>query len=487
MTRRFAIVLSAVIVAAVTMSLRRCEVEASIWPTFVQPSDGGVFVVKPYLQLGNPPAHRATRELSVLWQTPDLDAEWRVELRIKRDEPWQAAGAVEFNRVDMVGIPRHRVYRARLDLATCEGDFEYQIKRQGELVFNSNATAPRAPGSPYRFIAFGDSGVGSKPQKAIAIRALAAHPDFVLITGDIVYGRGLIAEYMRNFWPVYNADRVDLMQGAPLLRSTLVFAAPGNHDIAGRDLSKTPDGLAYYLYWDQPRNGSQGPWRTPLLGTDEQKRRFIDSTAGRYPGMACFSFDYANSHWTILDSDPNVDWEDPRVRQWLIQDLAAAQNATWKFVAFHHPGFNSSRAHFDDQRMRAIADVLENAGVDLVFNGHVHNYQRTYPLRYRTGPEGKPTSKGTWTLDRNFDGEQRTVADGVIYLVTGAGGNHLYDPEQEDNPGTWQSFTQKFISKTFSFTEVEVTGSKLVCRQIDAGGGELDRFTLSRSPRSSGG
>ncbi len=27
-----------------------------------------------------------------------------------------------------------------------------------------------------------------------------------MITGDIVYGKGLISEYRENFWPIYNAD-----------------------------------------------------------------------------------------------------------------------------------------------------------------------------------------------------------------------------------------------------------------------------------------
>ena len=43
--------------------------------------------------------------------------------------------------------------------------------------------------------------------------------------------------------------------GAPLLRSVLFIAAPGNHDIADRDLDKNPDGLAYFYYWTQPLNG----------------------------------------------------------------------------------------------------------------------------------------------------------------------------------------------------------------------------------------
>jgi hypothetical protein len=101
-----------------------------------------------------------------------------------------------------------------------------------------------------------------------------------------------------------------------------------------------------------------------------------------YPRMANFSFDYGNAHWTVLDSNPYVDWTNPELRGWAERDLAAARERTWRFVAFHHPGFNSSKAHLNDQQMRLLADVFEAGGVDVVFSGHVQNYQRTYPLRF---------------------------------------------------------------------------------------------------------
>ena len=83
--------------------------------------------------------------------------------------------------------------------------------------------------------------------------------------------------------------------------------------------------------------------------------------------MANYSFDYGNSHWTFIDSNVYVDWSDAYLRNWLARDLAAAKDAAWKFVVFHHPAFNSSRAHFTEQQMRLISDILEHRGVDMVF------------------------------------------------------------------------------------------------------------------------
>src|SRR5262249_58660776 len=112
-------------------------------------------------------------------------------------------------------------------------------------------------------------------------------------------------------------------------------------------------------------------------------------------------------------------------------------------------------------------------GVDLVFSGHVHNYQRSSPLRFVPGPEGddkpvigkdgRPVTEGRlvagrWRLDRTFDGAAHTHPDGVIYVITGAGGQHLYNPEQQDDPGSWQGFTHRFVSKTHSLTVADVDG-----------------------------
>ncbi len=490
MTKRWSATVAVALVTIGMTSLRQCDVSA-VAPQSSGPRAEGVFLVEPYLQLGDPKPHQPTRELTLVWQTADHEADWAVEYQVGSDEPWRSAPKPSYDRIAMPCVTAHRVYHARLDLHETQGMAPYRVKRAGQTVFTAEADAPKGADARYRFVAFGDCGANTADQKAIAYQTFERHPDFVMIPGDIVYGRGLISEYLTNFWPVYNAARADREVGAPLMRTTPFVAALGNHDVAGRDFAKTPDGLAYYLYWDQPRDGARGqgetPWRTPLMGTEAQTKAFVASAGVHYPVMANFSFDYANSHWTVLDSNSYVDWTKGALRDWVIQDIAAAAKATWRFVAFHHPGFNSSKAHFDNQQMRLLADVFEAGKVDIVFAGHVHNYQRSFPMRFipDRDPGGAVVRKGEqvlgrWSLDRAYDGQTKTRASGPIYLVTGAGGNHLYNPEQQDDPASWQSFTCKFISRSFSFTQVDVDGRSLIARQVDPGGNELDRFTLSK-------
>ncbi len=456
----------------------------------------GVFVVSPYLQLGDSAGKGA---LQLLWHTDDADADWQVKLLSAPGGTWTLAENPTYRRVAVEGVAPHRVYRAQLSGVPTTGVFHYRVSKAGQTVFAAEAHTPKGPNQPTRFVVMGDIGAGTTEQRKVAYQVWKARPDMAVVTGDIVYERGRISEYRKNFWPVYNAPQASPEVGAPLLSSTVFVGAPGNHDVATRDLDKFPDGLAYFLYWDQPLNGptlTEGSALVPKLVANDRHRSDFEKAAGpNYPRMASFSFDSGNAHWTILDSNPYVDWTNPELRSWVAQDLAAAKDATWRFVAFHHPGFHSSRSHYEQQHMRTMADLFEEGKVDVVFNGHVHNYQRSRPMKFVAGSPaddkpltdkngkvyaGKGLVPGHWDLDTTYDGRTNTRPNGVIYVVTGAGGQHLYDPEQQDDEGSWQGFTVKHISKVFSWTLAELDGKTLTIRQVGDEGAELDRFVLTK-------
>ncbi len=447
------------------------------------------FIVSPYVQLGDSPRLAREESLEILWHAPDKDAAWKVEYSAN-GKSWLPAETRLLRRITMGEIPAHRVYGAQLRRLAPGREYSYRVLLNAQSVFASTVRARKSAAQPYRFAVFGDCAQNNDAQKAIAYQTYQAKPDFLAIAGDIVYGRGLISEYREKYFPIYNHDVPSKEMGAPLIRSTLFLAAPGNHDVGGADLGKYPDGMAYFLYWAQPRNGPASsvsdPGVTPLAGPQAEIDRFVQASGGQFPGMASFSFDYGNSHWVALDSNKYADWTTPRFQQWLVKDLESARAATWRFVIFHHPGFNSSKAHFREQWMKLLAPAFEKGKVDIVFTGHVHNYQRSYPLRFAPDapPSGEPVWRnevaGTLALDKKFDGVHNTRPDGVIYLVTGAGGARLYNPEQQDDPASWQPYTTRFVSTVYSLTVAEAAGRKLTVRQLDAGGKEIDRFILTR-------
>jgi acid phosphatase type 7 len=458
----------------------------------------GAFQVKPYLQPGDPSnaGQDGKESLTLLWQSADradVDA-WAVEVRAEPDGPWREAAPPSSRRVAVDGVPPFRLYRAALTGLSPGAEFAYRVRLGGAVVFEARGSARKAAGRPHRFVVFGDGGADTWAQTAVAYQTFRAQPDYVVVTGDVVYMRGRASDYLNHFFHVYNADEPSPVKGAPLLRSTLFLAAPGNHDLIDRDLDRFPDGLAFFYYWAPPSNGpavAAGAEGTPTLrGSEKHRRAFLDAAGPAYPRMANYSIDYGDAHWTVLDTNTYADWTAPAFRDWLDADLASAQHAAWRFVAFHHPPFHSSKAHADDQRMRLLAPAFEKGKVAVVFTGHVHNYQRSRPLRFVAGPPpadggGKaygPTGvvEGRLTIDTAYDGGSRTEPSGVIYIVSGGGGAKLYNTDQNDDPKSWRDYTARFVSNVHSLTVADVTPESLTIRQVSDEGTELDRFVITR-------
>jgi 3',5'-cyclic AMP phosphodiesterase CpdA len=471
---------------------------------------GGPFLEKPYLQLGDSPKLAASESLVLLWHTDMAPVEWRVEVRTSKDTKWRAMHKPSSTTVsapagvpavawrdgaikDVLGSPAiepHLVYRARLKGLPPGLEFRYRVLKSGQPVFESTARARKSASQAQRFVLFGDCGQGTPAENAVAYQASLVKPDFIFIPGDIVYGSGRISEYRTRFFPTYNADEASAGAGAPLLRSIPFIAAPGNHDTDLRNYQRFPDALAYFLYWDQPLNGPIAPTGAVkaahvLTGSADAQPVFLEGAKPRYPRMANFSFDYGNAHWTVIDANTYMDWSNPSLREWLAADLAAARSATWRFVGFHQPGFNSSHEHFPEQQMRQLSPIFEAGKVDVVFSGHVHNYQRSFPLTFvpKPQPDGSPSGPkgeiaGDWKLDKSFGDGATSVPHGVIYIVSGAGGAELYNPEQQTDPSSWQPFTNKFFSQQNSFSVVDIEDKTFRLRQISATGKELDAFRI---------
>ena len=429
------------------------------------------FLVKPYLQVGHAWKGTHSTGLDLMWHAADRDAAWIVE--IKGPKAWVAAPPPRYRRLEAPPLPAHRIYRATLAHLAPGSRTPYRVLLQGKVVFESEAKVPGV--DTCRVAVFGDAADGSKAQAAIAQAVGAARPDAVFITGDLVYGRGRAAEYRDRFFPVYNSDDLPLMRSVPFL------GVVGNHDVPFRSY---PDASAYFAYWSLPLNGPDlkpgAPGAAPLSpGVHDG---MMQAAGPAFPRMASYSFDLGSAHWTVLDSNLYADWDAPELKAWLEADLKAAKGATWRIVALHHPLFQSSLSHADDQWMRPISPILEKYGVDLVVAGHVHNYQRTAPLRFapaQIGRRGRPVT-GTFTVDEAFDGSTHTRARGIIHVVTGAGGAELYDPWQTDVKTSWQPWTRAFVSDIHSFTVLDLDAKRLKLRQLDAQGRELDAITLTR-------
>lgn len=461
-----------------------------------------LFTALPYIQPGdNSRLVDGHESLVVAWQTEPVAANFEVD--------W---GQTEHlgHRVAVAHTPRTSGDRGKMGFnysATIANlklgrRYFYHVKCNGQTILKGFFTTRQPRGTSTRFVAFGDNSYGGQSDHRIAYQAWRAHPDFVMNTGDNVYDAGRNSDYERNFFPVYNSDKTGPEVGAPLLRSVPFYTVPANHDIPHRDANrhpivdfdKDPDALAYYTAMHLPRNGPTPQHPTRTQGTSH-KEEFLRCAGSRFPVMANYSFDYGDAHFLCLDSNVYIDPTNAALQRWIEHDLRST-NALWKFAVWHHPAFNVGDEHFAEQHMRALSPLLERCGVDIVLHGHEHNYQRTRPLHFaphdltkaRAIGTGDRRTPGTFHVDRAFDGRKHTRPNGLIYIVTGAGGNNLYDPEINDNPKNWKheddnnvEYVARAVSDRHSLSVFEIQGKKLYMAQIDEWGKIIDRITVTKA------
>ncbi|HKV36832.1 MAG TPA: Ig-like domain-containing protein [Pyrinomonadaceae bacterium] len=279
------------------------------------------------------------------------------------------------------------------------------------VVDRFNSAIPKEPGS-VSFVAFGDSGDGSAEQAQIS-NLIAKEPfDFALHAGDVAYEDGTYQQFHDFFFAPYSS----------WLRSRPVYPVIGNHD------DRTSFALPYRELFVLPENGASATF-------PDHKERY-------------YSFDYGPVHFVALDSE--LAFEDTARRQeqvnWLSADLAATTQP-WRVVFFHRPPYSSGFHGSDVALQQAFGPIFEQRRVQLVINGHEHDYERIVPWRV-TGPQA------------------------VTYIVTGGGGAELREVGQSP-------FTA--VAKTINhYVRFNINGCELTIQAIDLNGATIDSYVLNR-------
>ena len=386
-------------------------------------------------------------------------------------------------------------YTAPLTGLPFDTEIHYRVKL-GDRVVREGAFPTRASAEkPIRFVMVGDIASGRPQQNLVAWQIAQVKPQFLVILGDIVYPSGRVSQYMHHFWSTYNQPtNAGPKGGAPLMASVPFYPALGNHDSESSKLPDVADSFGAYHFFSVPQNGpGLGPWNTPLGKDPAVSNAFRAAVGPSYPAVAFYSFDNGPAHFTILDSAVYVTnfTENKPLMSWLENDLKSTK-AKWKFVCFHVPPFQATKTHYTEQRMRLLQPLFERTGVDIVWAGHVHNYQRSVPLRFNPNPPRRLTNglvNGDFKLDTKFDGVTQTQPDGVIHIVSGGGGAGLYGGGQEKNAAdftkqytaaNWAPFTAKFFDKKHSFAVVDLTPARLELRALDTDGVEVDKMVITK-------
>jgi len=250
-------------------------------------------------------------------------------------------------------------------------------------------------------------------RQRMTIEAIAEDPlpgDFLVHTGDLVES-GNLPEYSGFFRLI-----------APLSAKMPLFAVKGNHD--------------------------------------DRSDLFIEAfgfpIAGRLHGTDWHHFATENALFVFLNLNFNSIQQVADTNRLLNLVLEEYRSKKWKFVFTHQPLY-SNAAGGEETPFRALFEPLfMKYGVDVVFSGHHHAYQR---------------------ISRN----------GIMYVVSGGGGaagySRLSDTKMEGTVKTAERTMHylrgRILGDSF-ILDVRLAGRENEPDRIERAEGELDRFELTK-------
>jgi hypothetical protein len=299
-----------------------------------------------------------------------------------------------------------------LGLAGC-GGAEPAVSRGPGVEVSELHPAPAALALPLqngsiRFAVIGDSGRGDDAQRAVASQMTAWRErfpfEFVLMLGDNIYESHTPQDYV---------DKFDAPYAALLAAGVTFHAALGNHDDPAE------------VFYEKFNMGGERYY------TFRKPERRIEALAG------------AAARFFALDTRSL----DPSQIAWLRDELAAS-GSHWKIGFFHHPLYTSGRYQAAARPLRlALEPVLAAGGVQVVFSGHEHFYERTHPQ------------------------------NGILYFVSGAAGS-LRRGDIRPSP-----YTAKGFDEDYHFMLVEISRDALYFQAISRAGATIDAG-VARIPES---
>ena len=189
-----------------------------------------------------------------------------------------------------------------------------------------------------------------------------------------------------------------------------------------------------------------------------------------------YSYDYKHVHFLVMASLSDYK-EGSEQYNFIKQDLEKAsqnEDTNWIIVSTYKPLYSSPSEHPAEDSLRdAYSPLFEKYGVDLVLNGHNHNYQRTYPLTYNPNESAKPITTSELSTGYNRGN------DGIVFATVGTGGVNFYSLEGK-NPYVANQFAGKF-----GFLDIDISNgnphTKLTGTFYDNKGSEIaDEFTIEK-------
>jgi len=268
-------------------------------------------------------------------------------------------------------------------------------------VYNFTTPPPVGSASEFSFAVYGDMGIANSQytQSSIIRKAREREIDFVFHIGDIGYADDYRDAMYEAVWDQWFAS----VEPASSLVPYMVL--PGNHEYS----CSHPLGCAYATNFTVFLNRFLMPY--------EQ--------SGAVNNM-WYSFNYGNVHFVAMDTETDYQGAPEGTHMfgdqmtWLEADLASAHqdpNVKWIIVGGHRPIYSSNCNYSKGDKpegdpvnlQNAVEKMFHDYHVDVYVCGHVHSYERDYPIY-----QDKPVYSNT--TDPYYD------AESTVYIVSGAAG-----------------------------------------------------------------
>src|SRR5918996_89494 len=204
-----------------------------------------------------------------------------------------------------------------------------------------------------------------------------------------------------------------------------------------------------------------------------------------------YSFDYHNVHFIAMDSMLPYTINSPQYSFVRNDLISTSQNPDikWIIVYFHHPMYTSPSEHSSDLLLRETYHPLFDLyGVDLVLQGHNHNYQRSHPLTYNNDKNiNNNNDNKISNINNNDISFKPTIIPtntntynnptGEIYITAGTGGESLYGFKNKADFISTQYKGYGFFNVDISSNGTKLIGTFYANEDI---GSVKDTFTITK-------
>jgi Calcineurin-like phosphoesterase len=190
-----------------------------------------------------------------------------------------------------------------------------------------------------------------------------------------------------------------------------------------------------------------------------------------------YSYNINNVHVLTMATEEKFDTNSEQYN-FVVNDLRNAANnpdIKWIIVTMHSPFYSSPNTfkEFDcggDEACQLYHPLFDKYGVDLVFQGHVHNYERSFPLKFNQATPSNPIVTSTMKTDyENPDGE--------IFAIVGTGGVNLHGLSDS------APFIASQQDSNFGILDIHLSDNKLDAKFVTNDGVIDDHFSISKTAK----